>query len=451
MFGSSGIRSTVNIGLTPTLVANIGLAITTFANAKKVIVGRDTRVSGIMLENALISGLLAGGANVENTEIVPTPTLAFLTRESKAQAGVMITASHNSPQYNGIKIFNSDSSAYNEKEQNKIEKIISTKQFKLANWQNVGKTAIIDQKRLYIDTLLKKAKLYKNWQIIVDAGCGATHSLASLILKESGCKVTALNAQPDGYFPARSPEPNKDTLKSLVSFSRKLKADLSVAYDGDGDRVALIDEKGNFVDFDHALAAYAAHTARKDRGDLIVTTVEASMSIEKMVEAQNGKVLRTKVGDIYISEALKRHNGVFGGEPCGAWIHPQIHYCPDGILSTLMILKALEERDSTLSEFVAKVPQYQTLRKNVYCDDKTKHKVIAEISRRLVSVFPDYQELSVVDGVRLAIDSGWILIRASGTEPLIRLTAEGESLKAAKQIMKQSLRLVKKLVEEKRK
>jgi phosphoglucosamine mutase len=294
----------------------------------------------------------------------------------------------------------------------------------------------------------KTAKLYKKWHVIVDSGCGATCNLAPLIFERLGCKVTAINSQPDGFFPARSPEPNTESLKPLAEIVLELDADVGIGYDGDGDRAAFIDEKGNFVNFDRVLAAYATHVVKKSGEGIVVTNVEASMCFEKMVEAHGGKVVRTKVGDVYVAEAVKRHNAVFGGEPCGAWIHPQFHYCPDGILSSVMLLKALEDEEQSLSEFIAETLHYQILRENITCKNEVKYKVMKKVGEGLKSVFPAYKEYSTVDGVRLALRNGWILVRASGTEPLVRLTVEGESLKAAKEIMKKGLAFVKKLVGE---
>lgn len=442
LFGSSGVRGLVNVDLTPVLAAQIGMAVSAFSKANKVLVARDTRSSGAMLANALVSGLLSGGANVKDMGILPTPVLAFLTRRLDAGVGVMVTASHNPPQYNGIKIFHSDSMAYGEQSQNAIEKIIQDKRFNLTDWRNIGETQSSDESRLYVEMTQDAVKLGKKRHLIVDSGCGATFSLAPRVLASLGCKVTALNSQPDGFFPARSPEPNEESLTPFARTVVQLGADLGVAYDGDGDRAAFIDEEGNMADFDRALAAYAAHVTKQKNGGIIVTNVEASMCVEKMVEPYGGKVLRTRVGDIYISEAIKKYNAIFGGEPCGAWIHPQFHYCPDGILSSALLLKALDEEEKKLTELISETPRYETLRKNMPCNDETKYRVVKKISEDFGQVFPRNTELSKVDGVRLSLADGWILIRASGTEPVIRLTVEGESLRTAKEIMEKGVMLV---------
>jgi len=448
LFGSSGVRGLVNVDLTPVLVAKIGLSISTFSKAEKILVGRDTRVSGLMVENALVSGLLAGGVKVNCLGIVPTPVLAYLARQLEADAGVMITASHNPPQYNGIKIFNGEGVAYNEESQNEIERIVENERFELADWRNVGEASFVDESCLYIEMIRKKVKLTRKWHVIVDSGCGATCHIAPASLRDLGCKITAINAQPDGFFPGRSPEPNNESLKPLARIVRDLGGDIGVAYDGDGDRVAFVDEDGCFVDFDRVLAAYAAHVVNRHSSRVVVTNVEASMCVEKMVEAHGGKVVRTRVGDVYVAEAMKRCDAVFGGEPCGAWIHPQFHFCPDGILSSVLLLKALEDEGKKLSEFVSEVPKYQTVRENIACKNEVKHKVMEKVEGGLRSVFPSCRQVSMVDGVRLSLEDGWILVRASGTEPFIRLTVEAESLKVAEEIMEKGVMFVRGLVGE---
>lgn len=448
LFGSSGVRSVVNVDLTPVLASKIGLAIAGLSQAKRVLVGRDTRVSGFMVENALVSGLLSGGLDVECLGIVPTPVLAYLTRELKADVGVMITASHNPPEYNGIKIFDNEGLAYNEEKQKHLETTVQKENFKFVGWESIGQVSRINKDFLYSEAIQKTVELDRKWNIIVDPGCGATHRLAPTLLRKLGCNVTAINAQPDGFFPGRSPEPNHASLKTLAKIVEDSRADMGMGYDGDGDRVAFVDEEGVFVDFDRVLAAYAAYAVENSTGTVIVTNVEASMCVERMVEAQGGEVVRTRVGDVYVAEALMRYNAVFGGEPCGAWIHPQFHYCPDGVYSSVLLLKALEDEDAELSEFVSKTPRFQTLRQNLLCKNKTKYDVMEKIIVASRSLFPSYERISTVDGVRLSLQHGWILVRASGTEPLIRLTVEGESLGVADQIMKKGSALVRDAVAE---
>ncbi len=447
LFGSSGVRGLVNVYLTPELACKVGLAVAAYSKAGKALVARDTRVSGAMLEDALVSGLLASGVDVALVGVVPTPVLAYLTRALQADVGFMLTASHNPPMYNGIKIFGSDSVAYADESQDAVEKIIDEADFALADWRGVGSAAQADVEHVYVDMVVNAASLRTRWRVVVDPGCGATFNVAPALLKALGCKVTALNAQADGFFPARSSEPTAESLGDLMRVVRAVGAEVGVAFDGDGDRVAFVDAQGDFVDFDSALAAFSAYAVKRHGGGTVVTSVEASMCVERMVEAEGGSVVRTRVGDVYISEAMKRCGAVFGGEPCGAWVHPSFHYCPDGPLSAVLMLKALEETGKSLREFVADVPEYVTLRENVVCRNDLKQQAVAGIERDIRSVFSAFTDFSTVDGVRLALENGWLLIRASGTEPLIRLTVEGESLKVASDIMQQGKALVKRYVE----
>ncbi len=162
---------------------------------------------------------------------------------------------------------------------------------------------------------------------------------------------------------------------------------LGIAFDGDGDRVAFVDEKGVFVNFDRSLAAYAAYSLKGRNGGTVVTNVEASMCVETMVQAQGGKVIRTKVGDIYVSEAIKQSGAVFGGEPCGAWVHPKYHFCPDGPLSAALMLMALEKENKTLSQFISEVPEYVTKRENIDCKNELKYKIVEKIGVRVKNCF----------------------------------------------------------------
>jgi phosphoglucosamine mutase len=449
LFGSSGLRGLVNVDLTPGLAVKVGMAIGSLFKAGRVFVARDTRTSSLMIENALVSGLLACGVKVYRLGVLPTPALAYLTRRLGVDAGVMITASHNPPQYNGIKVFDGTGMAFGEREQELVEDLVRHENFHLMEWHSLGESKELDQSNIYVEMVLESVKLNRKWHVVIDPGCGATSQIAPAIFRDLGCKVTALNAQPDGFFPGRSPEPNAETLKFLAETVRALNADVGVAFDGDGDRAAFIDENGVFVDFDRVLAAYAAYTLKKGqiKNGVIVTNVEASMCVERMVGRLGGKVVRTKVGDIYVARAVKEFNAVFGGEPCGAWIHPQIHYCPDGILSAAFLLKALEDEDKSLSEFVSDIPVFPVLRKSIQCRNEIKYDVVRLLEERLKASFPKYVNVSTIDGLRLILENGWILVRASGTEPIIRLTVEGESLKDAEEMMEKVAGVVKEVLE----
>jgi phosphoglucosamine mutase len=446
LFGSSGVRGIVNDALTPTLACKVASAVAAYAKAKKVIVARDTRVSGDMIEAALVSALTSMGTDVLLAGIVPTPALAYASKVTGSDAGFMLTASHNPPQYNGIKVFKSDLS-YVDSDQAAVEKIVADGKFQLADWRKLGKTTPIDAAEIYLGMAKKAVKLTKQWRVVVDAGCGAAFDVGPKMLRTLGCKVTALNCQADGHFPARKSEPNAESLQDLAKTVKALGADIGIGFDGDADRVAFVDENGVFVNFDRSLAAYGAFALKRNGGGTIITTIEASMCVETMAQKYGGKVVRTPVGDIYVSEAIKREKAVFGGEPCGAWVHPQHHLCPDGPLSAALFLSALEEEGKTVSQFISEAPEYITQRVNFACKNDQKYRLIEQLADVLKVAFPDYTDFSEVDGSRLALKNGWLLVRASGTEPLIRLTVEGESFEAAKVITAKASALIQKQVE----
>lgn len=448
LFGTSGIRKIANVELTPTLAVKIGLAVATLAERQKVAVAHDTRTTSDMLEHAVTAGLLAGGATVQKLGLIPTPALAYLTWKLGADTGVMITASHNPPEYNGIKLFNKDTTSYSGEQQDRIEEIIKNGGFRRQPWDKIRKVSTLNRMSLYVEMVQNAVKLEKKWRVVLDPGCGATSHIAPMLFHKLGCKVTVINAQPDGFFPGRKPLPDAESLQPLSKIVKQLHADIGIAYDGDGDRMVTIDEKGMLTSLDQILAAYAAYLVKKNKGGVVVTHVEASACIESMVNSLGGKVFRTKVGDTNVAAAIKQKKAIFGGEPCGAWIHPQHHYCPDGILSSLLVLKALEEEGKTLSAFVSEAPRYAIIRKAVECPDNVKVSVLKKLEDTLPTCFPDVEEKLTIDGVRLKFKDGWLLVRLSGTEPLIRITVEAENKERTEEIMKKAIRLVNKLVKE---
>ncbi|MFQ6076449.1 MAG: phosphoglucosamine mutase [Candidatus Bathyarchaeia archaeon] len=445
LFGTSGIRGIVNTEITPKLSLQTGLAIATHLNNKgAVTVAHDTRTSSPMLEAALSSGLLGGGCDVLRMGLAPTPVLAYLTMGLDAAAGLMITASHNPPEYNGIKVFNGDSMAYTDEQQAEIQRIIEDGRFRRVPWHGVGSSTNVEETERYVEMVLGAVELSRRWRVAIDPGCGATCHIAPQILRRLGCSVTAINAQPDGFFPGRGPEPTPSSLSSLSRIVRSVGADVGFAYDGDGDRMALVDERGEVSPSDRLLAAYAGHVVRRSGGGVVVTHVGASMCVDEAVEAEGGRVLRMGVGDVNIAIGLRESGALFGGEPVGSWIHPDHHLCPDGILSSVLVLKALEEKGETPSQFVSRVPTYPVLRAKVDCPDQLKGGVMGRLKKRLLEAFPDYKEVLGLDGIRLSLEGGWLLVRPSGTEPVIRITSEAESVGRAEGMMEgclQTLRL----------
>lgn len=438
LFGTSGIRGVANIEISPFLALKVGSALASQFDNGLITVGRDTRLTGEMLERALISGINSCGKDVKTLGVIPTPVLAFLTRELKAQVGVAICASHNPPEYNGFKLFDSTSMAYTEKQQRGLEEQMESGVYAVSNWDNVGTIKSIDAKRIYTESLVGKVKLNKEWIISCDLFNGATCTIASDVFEKFDCDVTMINSQPDGHFPAGNPEPTTHSLRPLSRIVKAIGAEIGFGFDGDGDRMLAVDGNGHIIAPDQILAAYSGHIVDRRGGGVVITHVGASMCVEEKVRNAGGRLIRTKVGDVSIAESVKKHEALFGGEPVGAWIHPEFHLCPDGILSALRLMEALEMEDKTLAEFVENVPKYHITRTKIECPKYRKTEVMSEILSRSKDVFSDIRSISTIDGVRLEFEEGWVLIRPSGTEPVIRITVEARNKKLTKSLMEQS-------------
>ena len=434
LFGTSGIRGIINREITPFLALDVGLSLAMRTRSGRIAVGTDTRISGPILANALISGLIAGGCEVQELGIVPTPVLAYLTRSLGSSAGVMVTASHNPPEYNGMKLFNDNSMSYTIQQQLEIEKLVRGRNFIHKPWDKLGRTTVLAETARYIREIAGNINLKKRWRVILDPGCGATYDVAPRVFSKTGCKVNTINAQPDGNFPGRSPEPSPENIKDLCALVKESGADVGFAYDGDGDRFTVVGEKGVAFSLDQVLAAYAMHLTKKKGGGLVVTTVEASMIVEEAVRSVGGEIERTAVGDVNVAASVNDHKAIFGGEPCGAWVHPEYHLAPDGILSSLLFLKALDDMGLSASELVDSMPSYATMRGKFNCPNERKSEAMTQIAKLLPRSFPGILGEDTTDGLRLALKEGWILVRPSGTEPLLRMTVEAKTASIAKHI-----------------
>ncbi|MBQ04685.1 phosphoglucosamine mutase [Candidatus Bathyarchaeota archaeon] len=441
LFGSSGIRGIANVDITPLLAQKVGTAIASMFEGGAVLIGKDTRLSGEMIELALSSGFVSSGLVVGTLGVIPTPVVAWLTREMQAEAGVSITASHNPPQYNGLKIFDSTGMAYTMKKQERLEELVQKGEFTTSEWNRVGHVEAMDLKRLYIEAISNLIEAPLERRIICDLFNGATTTIAKDLFEELGSQTIMINAQPDGYFPAGNPEPNKESLERLGKMIRDSGAEIGFGFDGDGDRMIPVDENGVTPSPDRVLAAYAGYIVRANGGGTVVTHVGASMSVEEAVEEAEGSVIRTKVGDVHVTEAMLETGAIFGGEPIGAWIHPDVHFCPDGILSAIRLIQALDSEEKTLSQFVSGIPAYPIYRAKVSCQNLKKQAAMDSISN-IETEFGEVTNISKVDGVRFQLEDGWVLIRPSGTEPFIRITVEAHDEERAKGLLETSKKFV---------
>lgn len=424
MFGSSGIRGVIGKEMNPRLALKIGEACGQIY--KDVAIGNDPRTSSIMIKNAVIAGLLSSGAFVADVGLVSTPTLAYAAR--KHEIGIMITASHNPAEYNGIKLFNKDGSGISMKEAKKIEEMLDRIEY--VKWNEIKDIRKEDAIKEHIEAISKDIGNLKGGKIIVDCANGATSTITPYLLRKLGYKVITLNAQPDGYFPAHSPEPIDENLQQLIKIC-KVEDTYGIAHDCDGDRMVCVDKKGNLIENEKLMILFAEYIKAKK----IVVPVDTSMILDEYIEAE---IIRTKVGDVFISEKLKEIDGDFGAEPSGTWIFPSFSYCPDGIYAAAKLVKMLEEMD--IEE--VKIKKYPIKRISVKAD-KEKIRKAMNILKEEIKKF-DYEKLIDIDGFRIEFEDSWALIRPSGTEPKIRITVEAKDNNKLKNLLNKMEELVKK-------
>jgi phosphoglucosamine mutase len=407
-FGSSGIRGITNKEITPELALDLGLAVGSLY--PEIAVGHDPRIASEMIENAVVAGLLSSGCKVVKIGMVPTPTLALFSK--RFGCGIMITASHNPAQYIGMKLFK-DGMSFDTKQQEEIEKILREKKFRRAGWENTGNLSVSnDALREHSELILKNINLSGSGRkVVVDCGNGAASVITPYVLGKMGCNVITINAQPDGNFPGREPEPVEENLGLLKSTVKAAGADLGIAHDGDADRMMAVDNNGRYVSGDKMLALFAVREARK----AIAVPVDTSKVVDDLLDGIN--ISRTRVGDVFVAEALKKTGGDFGGEPSGAWIFPKVSFCPDGIFAAARLVEIVE-KEGELGKLLDSIPEYPVKRGAFPCRDRNK--AMVQIIEELIKL----GDINTMDGVRVDFDDGWILVRPSGTEPKIRITVE---------------------------
>lgn len=415
MFGTSGIRGLYGKEVTEMLAMKVANA---FSDAD-VAIGRDTRRTGIPLSMAAASGALAAGKDVISLGIVPTPTVALATRKHSCN-GIMITASHNPEEYNGLKLM------FGAREISKAaEKLVMDRyggQFRLSAWDRTGtgsedNSIIEDHKRMVAGSVDAGLISRKKPKLIIDCN-GAGAVITPALMAELGCAVTVMNGSLEGF--TRPSEPNEKNLQGLIGRMRSEGADLGIAHDGDADRAVVVDDRGCILPLDVQLAMMIEHELSRSTKKSIVSTMEASLSIRGVVEKNGGRITIVPVGSTNVAEAMEREGALFGGEPCGEYVYSKGVHVPDAILAAAKFVELFCE-SGKLSELRKKYGQHFMAREKFPANDK--HAAIERIKREL-SIEGDRCE---DDGVRVDEEDGWFLIRASGTEPIVRLTMEYKS------------------------
>ncbi len=433
LFGTNGIRGIPNQDLTLDLATGIGRSIGTFFKSSRIAIARDTRISGDMFLFAVASGAMSTGSDIVYIGVLPTPGLQYYCRENHIP-GIMITASHNPPQYNGIKAIDSDGTEIDEATEVKIEDIYENRKYKLADWDKIGRYSYdntgID---LYMNSIItsvnSKTIAESNLRVAIDTGNGASYYTSPEILTRLNCHPVSLNANPDGKFSSRNSEPKPENLSDLISIMKTGKFSIGIAHDGDADRCVFIDEKGNFVDGDRSLALIVKHTVK--RGDSVVTPVSSSDALSEICTEKGAKLILTRVGAPIVARAMIDNNVTIGGEENGGIIYGKHQYCRDGAMTMALMLDLLARENKPLSELLRDIPEYYMIKTSV--PRKREWEEIKElITKKFTGKMFDF-----TDGIKIYDTDGWTLIRPSGTEKIVRVFSESRKQETAKEYNKE--------------
>ena len=444
LFGTNGIRGVVGEMMNADLAVKVGRAIGTFFQGGSVGLARDPRLSGPMLARAAASGLMSAGCDVIDLGMVPTPCAQyFVAKSGHLKGAVVVTASHNPREFNGLKAIDARGMEMSREDEETIEAIYFENRFHAAAWADVGSgrtddTAIsryMEGIRAKIDA---EAIGKRNPLVVIDPGNGAGCVVTPYLLRSLGCRVLTLNAQPDGAFPGRLPEPTPDHLGDLMRLVSEVHADLGVAHDGDADRATFVDDKGAFVVGDKALALLA-QAAVKSRGGAVVTPVSTSSVVEDVVRAAGAKVIRTRVGSPIVARTMFESGAVFGGEENGGVIFPDHQFCRDGAMSAAKMLELLAHEGKSLSALVAALPQYHIKKANVAVPVERREAVLTSIVE-----FAKGRKVDTTDGVKILEGDGAVLVRPSGTEPIFRVYAEAKTPARADALADEGVALIQK-------
>ena len=431
LFGTDGIRGIANKDLTPELAFKIGRAgayILSKGNKGKIVVGKDTRKSGDMLEAALTAGICSIGIDVISLGVVPTPTVAYLTRKYESLAGVVISASHNPVEYNGIKFFNENGYKLNDNIEEEIEDLILNNKEIPARpiKEDVGQT--IFQYSGYYDYMeYLKTTIKGNFQgikIAIDCGNGALYKIAPELLREVKGEVVVINDKPDGRnINLKCGSTNPSMIQSLVL---ETNADIGLSFDGDGDRLIAVDEKGNIIDGDHILAICGSYL--QDKGKLknntVVGTVMTNMGLDKYLETKGIDIVKTKVGDRYILEKMLDDGYVLGGEQSGHIIFLDHNTTGDGLLTGLQLIQVMRETGKKMSQLNNLMTNFPQVLLN------------AKVKNHLKNLYLENEEIkNEIEKIeKIFHGEGRVVIRPSGTEPLVRVMIEGKDEEKIKTI-----------------
>ena len=427
VFGSSGARGVANDDLSPEFVLRVARAAGSHWQAGRVAVARDTRATGEMLASAAAAGLTSVGAEVERLGVVPTPGLQVYAEQEEIPA-VMITASHNPPEYNGVKLVGTNGIELARDELERIEERLLADDYDTVPWNGVGGVQSVEAaRRRYVEQALAAVDRERianaNLTVAVDPGHGAGSLTSPEFFRRLGCSVVTVHAQPDGHFPGRDPEPVRENLTDLGKLVRATGADVGVAHDGDADRAIFFDETGEYVEGDATLAALAA--AELCEGDVAVSAVNVSQRLVDVCRETGAELDLTPIGSTNIITRVRELEGAghrvpVAGEGNGGIFFPEYRLSRDGAYTAARFLELLADR--SVSEVVEPYGGYHNVRVNLSYDDDAQRGAMLAAAEEVAS--DAGADLDTTDGYRLDYGDAWVLARPSGTEPVVRIYAE---------------------------
>ena len=435
LFGTNGIRGVVGKQVNVDLAYRVGSSVATLFKDHPVLLGRDGRVSGRMIVEAVASGILAQGNDVIDHDIITTPALQYLVRVSNGAAGIIVTASHNPPEYNGFKVIDTDGVEIPREKEAVVEDMVQKNHWTLSS--QPGRRIKQDRIGIYLDAILRHLEgfdpdLFKRLTVIVDVGNGVSSLTTPILLGRLGCRVVVINGNIDGNFPGRQSEPRPENLNTLSKAVLQENADLGIAHDGDGDRAIFVDETGAIHWGDRSFALVEDMILAEKPGSKIVTPLNSSMAVKEIADKRKGHVILTKVGSIYVSRTMLKENAILGGEENGGIFYAPHHSVRDGTMAAALVLRAIVKNGQSLSKIMSKLPSYHMSKEKVLCGNSGE---CERAMRRLSEKIKD-KVSSTMDGIKVEVDGrGWVLIRPSGTEPLIRIYAEGKTESDVKAII----------------
>ena len=437
MVGVSGVRGTVGVTLTPRVACDFGCAFgTMLGQGATVVVGRDSRTSGPMVRNAVAAGLLACGVNVVDLDIASTPGVALMTSYLGAAGGIVITASHNPVQYNGIKFLQPTGTGLTAADAMKLKDIWSAGDFTLVGSDRQGaQTANSTTHVVHIDAVCRACDVAgiaaRRFKVVLDSVNGAGCTVTPMLLSKLGCEVVHLNGEATGLF-AHSPEPVEENLADLCESVVRHRAAVGFAQDADADRLAIVDENGTFIGEEYTLALAAAFVLRKRTGKL-ATNLATSRMIDDLAAAAGCEVVRTPTGEANVVEGLIREGAIFGGEGGGGVIDPRVVPVRNSLVGMSMILQQMAETGKTVSELVAEIPSYVMIKTKFPCPPGAADKVAAAAREAFAS--REGVRFNDADGLRIDLPQGWVSARASNTEPILRIMAEAPDRESAEALV----------------